>query len=161
MKGIVPILRSCFISPEFVISAAGLALCVLFPDWFVWLSERIGGQSDVLKYAWLLPAGLVAYDLKVAKSILLPDSDKQTVLQGWARYWELKCGVAVGLFYGVIFALAGIVTMMFDWKTPAAYQSALLATSVVGAGTVSATLYFANIKVEELFRQNRTQKRAE
>lgn len=42
--------------------------------------------------------------------------------------------------------------------TPAAYQSAMLTTSVIGAVMVSATLYYANIKVEELFRQHRTQK---
>lgn len=161
MKMIGHIFRAFFISPEFLISVAGLALCLLFPAWFVWLSERIGRQSDVLKYAWLLPAGLVAYDLTVAKSILLPDADKQTILQSWARYWELKCGVAVGLFYGLVFAVAGIITMMFDWNSPAAHQSAVLMTSVVGAVTVSATLFFANIKVEELFRQHRIQKATE
>ena len=158
MKGITAILRSFFISPEFLISVAGLVLCVMWPSWFVWLSERIGRQVELLKYAWLLPAGLVAYDLKVAKGILLPDADKRTVLQGWAHYWELKYAVVAGLLHGAIFAVAGIVTMLCDWKNPAAHQSAVLVTSVSGAVTVSATLFFANIKVEELFREHWKQK---
>jgi len=48
--------------------------------------------------------------------------------------------------------------MLFDWKNPAAHQSAMLIASVAGAVTVSASLYFANIKVEELFREHWKQK---
>ncbi len=154
MKGIPTILRSVFIAPEFLVAVAGLALSVAFPSGFLWLSERIGQQSDLLKYAGLLPAGLVAYDLKVARSILLPDADKRTVLQGWSRYWDVKCAISVGLLYGVAFAVAGLFTMLFDWKTPASHQSAVLLTSVSGALTVSATLFYANIRMEELFREH-------
>ena len=160
MKGVVAILRSFFISPEFLVSVVGLALCVFCPSWFVWLSDRVGHQAELLKYAGLLPAGLAAYDLKVAKGVLLPDADKRTVLQGWPRYWEMKCGVVVGLLYGAIFAVAGIIALLFDWKSPATHQSALLITSVAGALTVSVTLFFAQLKVEELFRQHWTQKGA-
>lgn len=158
MKGIVAILRAFLISPEFVVSLGGVMLGVLFPDWFDWLSERIGRQSDVLKYAGLLPAGLVAYSLKVSKSILFPDADKRAVLQGWARYWELKCGIVVGMIYSLVFAVAGIVTLLFDWKNPAAYQSAVLLTSVAGAMTVAGSLFQANIRIEELFREHWKQK---
>lgn len=158
MKGIGVILRSFFISPEFLVIVAGLMLSALFPNRFLWLSERIGSHSDLLKYSGLLPAGLVAYSLKVARSILLPDADKRTVLQGWPRYWEVKCGVGIGMVYSVAFALAGIVTMLFDWKNPMPFQSAVLLTSVTGAVTVSASLFYANIRVEELFREHWKQK---
>jgi len=158
MKGIRAILRCWFVSLEFLVCVAGVALCAVFPEWFSWLSERIGSQSDLLKYSGLLPAGLVAYSLKVARSILLPDADKRTALQGWTRYWELKCGVVIGLIYSVAFALAGIVTMLFDWKHPMAFQSAVLLISVTGAVTVSASLFHANIRVEELFREHWKQK---
>ena len=154
MKGISTILRSVFISPEFLVAVAGLGLIQAFPSGFLWLSERISQQSDLLKYAGLLPAGLVAYDLKVARGILLPDADKRTVLQGWTRYWDVKCSVSVGLLYGATFAIAGLFTMLFDWKIPAPHQSAVLLTTVAGALTVSATLFCANIRMEELFREH-------
>ena len=160
MKGIVAIARSFFISLEFVVSIGGVMLCFLFPDWFLWLSQRIGQQSDVLKYAGLLPAGLVAYSLKVSKSILFPDADKRAALQAWARYWELKCGIVVGMIYSLVFAVAGIVTLLFDWKNPAVFQSTVLLICVAGAVTVSASLFHANVRIEELFREHGKQRGA-
>lgn len=157
MKRILTILRYFFVSPEFLMSVAGLTLFTFWPNWFVWLSERIGRQAELLKYFGLLPAALVVYDSQAVKNILLPASDKQTVLQGWGRYWDLKCGGVVGLIYGIIFAVAGFSALLFDWKTPAAHQSALLITSVCGALCVSATLYFTHIKIEELFRGQKKQ----
>jgi len=152
------ILRAFFISPEFLISLAGLTLCWWRPTWLLAVSEQIAQRSDVLNYAWLLPAGLLGYDAKVARDILFPAADKETLLQGWQRYGELKSGIVVALVYGLIFAGAGIVAMLFDWKTPDAYQSATLISAVVGALTVSVTLYFAEIKVVELFREGLTQR---
>jgi len=158
MKGVTVILRSVVVSLELLVCVAGVGMCVAFPGWFYWLSERIGQQADVLKYAGLLPAGLVAYDLKVARSILLPDADKRTILQAWPRYWEFKCVVVAGLVYGVLFGVVGLATMLFDWKSPEAYQSAALLTAVAGAVTVAASLFHGNLRVEELFREHWKQK---
>ena len=152
MKRVLTILRYYFISPEFLVAVVGMALFTLWPNWFIWLSERIGRQAELLKYFGLLPAALVVYDAQAVKNILFPASDKQTVLQGWNRYWDLKCGGVVGLVYGIMFAAAGFAALLCDWKSPAAHQSALLITSVCGALCVSATLYFTHIKIEELFR---------
>jgi hypothetical protein len=58
------------------------------------------------------------------------------------------------LAYAGIFAVLGVSCLFFDWKAPEPYQSAFLLTSVVGAITVSATLYLAHIKIEELFRKH-------
>lgn len=157
MKRFVTILRYFFVSPEFLVAVVGMALFTFCPNWFVWLSERIGRQAELLKYFGLLPAACVVYDSQAVKNILFPASDKQTVLQGWNRYWDLKCGGVVGLVYGIMFAVAGFAALLCDWKTPAALQSALLITSVCGALCVSATLYFTHIKIEELFRQQKTE----
>ncbi len=157
MKGIGAIVRSFVISLEFVVSIGGVMWFLLFPDWFLWLSQRVGQQSDVLKYMGLLPAGLVAYSLKVSKSVLFPGGDKRSILQGWPRYWELKCGVSVGMIYSLVFSLAGGGTLLFDWRNPAAYQSAVLLTSVAGAMTVAGSLFHANMRIEELFREHSKQ----
>jgi hypothetical protein len=154
MRGIPAILRSIFISPEFLVVIAGVALACVFPRECIWISQRISQQPELLKYAWLLPAGLVAYDLNVAKSILLPDADKKMLLQGWQRYWELKSTTTVGVLYGFGFAVAGLVTMAFDWKVPASHQSATLLTAVIGAVAVAASLFYAQIRIEELFREH-------
>lgn len=153
MKKIVTVLRYFLISPECLVSVAGLALFEFWPSCFVWLSGRIGQQAELLKYFGLLPAALVVYNLQAVKNILFPSSDKKTILQCWDRYWDLKCGSMVGLVCGTIFAMAGFFALLFNWKQPEAHQSALLITSVIGAATVSATLYFTHIKIEELFRQ--------
>ena len=154
MKRLGSILRSFFVSLEFLVSLGGLAVFWFYPAQLAWLSNRIGSQAEVLKYAGFLAAGLLVYDAKVVRSILLPDADKRTVLQGWDFYWNLKCGAVTGLIYGALFALAGVVALLFDWKAPEAYQSAFLLTGVIGGFTVSGSLYFANIRIEELFRQH-------
>lgn len=158
MKRVTVILRSVVVSVEFLVVMAGVAAGAMLPNEFHWLSERIGQQADVLKYAGLLPAGLVAYDLKVVRSILLPDADKRTILQAWPRYREFKCVVVVGVVYGVLFGVVGLATMLFDWKSPEAYQSAALLTAVAGAVTVAASLFHGNVRVEELFREHWKQK---
>jgi hypothetical protein len=157
MKRIATILRFFAISPEFLVSVTGLALLNFWPNWFLWLGERIGQQAELLKYFGLLPAALVVYDSQIVKNILLPESDKRAVLQGWSRYWDLKCGGVVGLVYGIMFAMAGFSALLFDWRKPAAHYAALLITSVVGALTVSASFYLTHIKIEELFRQQRNE----
>lgn len=153
MKMLSTILRYVFVSPEFLVLISGIALLMFCPSWFLWLSQRIGHQAELLKYFGLLSAGLVVYDSKTAKDILFPNADKKTILQNWPFYWKLKCGVAVGFLYGTAFAVAGLGSLLFDWQSPAPVHSAMLITSVIGALTVSATLYLAQIKIEELFRQ--------
>lgn len=156
MKHVLTILRYAFVSLECLVSVAGLVIYIFCPGAFIWLSERIGQQAELLKWFGLLPVGLVVYDSTLLKAMLFPDGDKHGVLQSWKLYWNLKCGCVVGLCYGIVFAVTGITALLFDWKSPAAYQSAVLVTSVAGALTVSGTLFFSHIKVEELFRQSPT-----
>jgi Na+-transporting NADH:ubiquinone oxidoreductase subunit NqrB len=137
---------------------AALATFVYCPGWFFWLSDRIGHQAELLKYLGLLPTGLMVYDSTIVKSILLPEADKSTILQSWQLYGNLKCGTVVALLYGIAFVVAGMAALLFNWQRPAPSQSALLITSIVGALTVSGTLYFAQIRIEELFREHRSQK---
>ena len=147
-------MRYVFVSPELLVCVSGLALFVFLPEQFVWLSERIGTQAELLKYFGLLPVGLFVYDSTVAKGILMPDSDKRGYFQKWEDYEDFKSGCMVALCYAGFFGATGVACLLFDWKTPLALQSAFLLTSIVGALTVSATLYFAHIKIEELFRQH-------
>jgi hypothetical protein len=153
MTRAMTVFRYVFVSPEFLVIVAGLAFCVLFPTQSVWVSARIGAQSDLLKYFGLLPIGLVVYDSTVVKSALMPDADKRSSFQKWEHYYDFKLGCIVALVYAVIFGITGIACFFFDWNTSMAHQSAFLLTSIVGALTVSATLYFAHIRIEELFRQ--------
>jgi hypothetical protein len=153
MKRFLAILRYFFVSPEFLVVLAGLALANYFPNLFVWLSGRIGQEAEVLKYFGFLPALLVAFNLKLIKNFLFPDADDKKALQNWNQYWNIKTGCAVGLLFSCLLAATGIMALLFDWKSPAAYQSAILITSVVSALTVSATLFHAHIIVEEHFRR--------
>lgn len=154
MKQTKAILRAILISPELLVSVIGASLCFFWPEWFVWLSGRIGQEAELLKYFGLLPAGLVAYDLSIAKDILLPAADKRNILQGWPHYREFKGTVFSGILYACIFTVGGIAALLFDWKTPAAYQSAVLVIALAGSLTVAATLFNAHIKMEEVFREN-------
>lgn len=156
MKTLISILRYVLVSLEFLVCVAGAAAWFFFPSSLGWLSERIGSQAELLKYFGLLPVGLVVYDTTVVKNILMPESDKRNALQNWELYLDFKLGCIVGLAYAGIFAVLGVSCLFFDWKAPQPYQSAFLLTSVVGAITVSATLYFAHIKIEELFRKHST-----
>ena len=154
MKSLLSILRYVFVSLEFLACVAGTAACFFFPAAFGWLSERIGNQAELLKYFGLLPVGLVVYDTTVVKNILMPEADKKNVLQAWDLYFDFKLGCIVGLAYAGVFSVTGVCCLFFDWKVAEPYQSSFLLTSVVGAITVSATLYFSHIKIEELFRKH-------
>lgn len=154
MKQVKTILRAILISPELLVTVIGAGLCYFWPEWFIWLSRRIGQEAELLKYIGLLPAGLVAYDLTITKDVLLPAADKRNILQGWPRYHEFKATVFSGIFYACIFAVGGIAALLFDWKAPAPYQSAVLVIALAGSLTVAATLFNAHIKMEEVFREN-------
>lgn len=154
MKHILAIFRSVFVSFEFLVCVAGLSIYGLLPEQFMWLGIKISEQAELMKYFGFLPIGLVVYDLKIVKSILMPDSDKRNAFQRWEHYGDFKLGCFVGLFYAVFFAIGGIVSFFFDWKTPNSHSAALLITSMVGALTVAASLYCAHIKIEVLFRQH-------
>ncbi len=156
MKSLLSTLRYIFVSPECLVCAVGAASCVFFQSELASLSGRIGSQAELLKYLGLFPIPLIVYDTTVVKNILMPEADKSNALQKWELYLDFKLGCIVGLVYAALFVIVGIFCLFLDWKVPKAYQSAFLLTSVVGAATVSATLYFANIKIEELFRQYST-----
>jgi hypothetical protein len=156
MRSLFSILRYVFVSLEILVCVIGTAACLSFPATFAWLSDRIGSQAELLKYFGLLPVGMMIYDTTVVKQILMPETDKRHVLQNWELYFDFKLGCIVGLAYAGVFVVMGFSCLLFDWKVPEPYQSALLLTSVVGAMTVSATLYFAHIKIEELFRKHST-----
>ena len=154
MKYLLSTLRYIFVSPECLVCVAGTAACIFFPSGFARLSNRIGGQAELLKYFGLLPVGLLVYNTNAVKSILMPEADKLNALQSWELYPDFKLGCVIGLAYAIGFTGAGIACLLFDWKMPQAYQSAFLLTSITGALTVSATLYFAHIRIEELFRRH-------
>lgn len=154
MRWLLAILRYAFVSPEFLVCLSGLVLYVFFPEPLIWLSRRISDQSELLKYLGLLPIGLFVYDTTVVKTILMPDGDKKSIFQSWGYYSDIKLACIIGLLYAVLFGIVGVSCLLFDWKAAAAYQSACLLTSIAGALMVSATLYFAHIKIEELFRQH-------
>jgi len=155
MRQLITILRGIFISPELLIIAVGYFLACAKPEWLVSLSSRIGQQAELLKYAGLLPAGLIAYDLARAKEILFPSADKRNIFQSWPQYSEFKGTIFSAMFYALAFAVGGVAAMLFDWKAPAAYQSAVLTTALVGSLTVAASLFNAHIKIEETFRENK------
>jgi len=157
MRGLLAILRYAFISPEFLVCLSGIAVYNFFPGQLVWLSGRIGDKAELLKYLGLLPFGLVAYDSNVIRDILMPHSDKKIIFQKWEFYADIKWGCIVALLYAVLFGVVGCACLLFDWKAAVAYQSGFLLTSIVGALTVSASLYFTHIKIEELFRQHSSQ----
>lgn len=157
MRRLLTILRYVFVSPELLIGVVGLSSCVFLPAQMVWLSERIGTQAELLKYFGLLPVGLIVYDSTVAKSILMPDGDKWSSFQKWEDYEDFKAGCIVALCYAVLFGIIGVACFFFDWKTPSGHQSAFLLTSIAGALTVSSILYFAHIRIEELFRRHSSQ----
>jgi hypothetical protein len=147
------ILRPVFVSLECLVCIAGIAAYHYFPHYFAWLTERIGQEADLLRYFGLLPLVLVPYDSARLRAILLPAADKRAILQHWERYGQFRYTCIIGFIYGIVFAAAGIISLLLSWKIAAACQSALLATSLTGALTVAGTLFFASIKIEELFRQ--------
>lgn len=154
MKLIAATFRFIFLSFEFLICVAGVGITVFAPDQLTWLTNKIGEQTELLKYFGFLPAGLVYYDSTLLKSILMPDADKQNTFQKFEYFGDFQIGCWVGLIYGVLFAIGGITCFLFDWKTPNPYPAAFLFTSILGALTVTASLFFAHIKIEVLFRQH-------
>jgi hypothetical protein len=154
MKVVLSCLRYIIVSFELVVCLSGLFVYVFWPSQLAWISQYIGGSKEFLKYFCFLPLVLVVYDSKCVKSILFPISDIKSYFQKWDMYFDFKMGCIIGLMYAIVFAVSGLVCFFFDWKRPAAFQSAFLLTSILGALVATASFYLHSIKIEEVFKQH-------
>jgi hypothetical protein len=154
MKAVLSCLGYIIVSFEFVVCLGGVLVYMFWPSQLAWMSQYIGGSKEFLKYFCFLPIGLVVYDSKYVKNILFPKSDTKSYFQKWDMYFDFKMGCIIGLMYAVFFAALGLVCFFFNWMRPAAFQSAFLLTSILGAVVVTVSFYLHSIKIEEVFRQH-------
>ncbi|MEK6760196.1 MAG: hypothetical protein AABY51_10535 [Deltaproteobacteria bacterium] len=139
------------ISSEFLVLLIGVFLFTQ-QELIGFLSSKISDNSELLKYVALLPATLVVYVFKESKTLLFPKDDEKKVLQGWQDYWKLKIRFNIGLLYSITFAFIGVTALIFGFKINEPVGFTLVLISVAGGLIVVAHIYFAIIKLSEIFR---------
>lgn len=154
MKALSAILRAVFISPEFLVIVAILGVWRWRPDILELAAKQVASSGEILRYLGLLASGLLAYDISVAKGILLPDDDKLNALQRWEKFAALKVCVSVGLVYALIFAALGIIASMLDWSHSGAFHGAAILVSVLGAGITTGSFIVAQFNIAILIRRH-------
>ena len=154
MKPFGAFLRCLFISPELLVIIAGAACIQWLPGPFEHIAHRIATNGDILRYLGLLAAALVAYDVTVAKSILLPEDDNRNVLQNWDRFPDLKMCVWGGLIYALLFAAIGVIASLLDWAKPTPFHAVSLCVAIVGGLVTAGTFLLAQFNLAILLRKH-------
>jgi hypothetical protein len=132
---------------------AGVACLWWLPSTFENIAHRIATNGEMLRYLGLLAAALLTYDVKVAKSILLPEDDDRNLLQKWDRFGDLKICVWVGMIYDLLFAGLGLIDSLFDWTKPTAFHAVALCVAIAGGIITSGTLILAEIDLRIMLRK--------
>src|SRR5437879_5098198 len=86
--------------------------------------------------------------------LLFPDKDEKAILQKWDRYWQLRATVNVALIYSVIFIFIGLPAWLIGDQTFADAALILMTTAVLGSGITFASVYLADLSVNEAFLEN-------
>lgn len=138
-------LRGLIVSPEMLVVVTAAYLVIDTPNLFTRVSNAIATGPDAVKYLALLPAGVLAWSVTEAKSILLPREDTKALLQNWPRYPDLKARVGIGLGFQLLFALATFCAWVYSptFENPKSFVVAGM--SVVGSLVCSASFLMASI----------------
>lgn len=153
MKVLKLYLFSTVISFEFLVLLFGVFLFTQ-QELVGFLSSKISDNMELLNYVALVPATSVVYVFRESRSLLFPEDDEKKVLQVWQDYWKWKICFNIGLFYSIIFALIGATAFIFGFKINEPVGFTLVFISVVGGSIVATSIYFAIIKLSEIFRSN-------
>lgn len=154
MKVLKLYLLCIVISFEFLVLLVGVFLFTQ-QELVGFLSSKISDNSELLKYvALVLPATSIFYVFRESRNLLFPKDDEKKVLQGWQDYWKLKIRFNIGLFYSITFALIGATALILGFKINEPVGFTLVLISVAGSSIVAASIYFALIRLSEIFRSN-------
>ena len=147
MKVFRDLILAIFVSPEFLIIAACVALFQITPKLFFAVGTILAERDEALKWISLAPTAVLAVALKWAKDALLPKTHDAELLAGWSGFYILKNRVLAGVFY--VFTAAcvsvGVWASGADLKRPAigAVYVASIGINVIAA----ATLWYASLQV--------------
>lgn len=156
MKYIIEILRTFFVSPEFVLILMGISLCTTFSQRISSVGEWLSDSNDIIKYVGLLPVLVLIKVFPDAVIVLWPENDKRQLLQNWPSYWKLKIVFYVTLIYASLFGTAGFLTWIIKWdfSNKDVIIFVVQCVSVLGSIIVYLSVYNAKIKVREIFAKH-------
>ena len=145
------LILTLIISPECLVLLIGWGIWEYAREQLNSVAAALPSNGEMIRYLALLPVGLFVWLLKEGKDILFPgDSEENKRLVQWPDYWRLKLTFGVAVIYGFLFAVASVLVWVLGWKVNEARGFGLLTLSLVGALTVSGTVYFAKIKEKEI-----------
>ncbi|CAG4886900.1 hypothetical protein [Paraburkholderia saeva] len=149
MRIILEIARTFFISLEFPLVIAGVAIQCALGKRIDHLLSGVNISDDLFKWAIAIPSALLCWSLVSGRKLLFPEKDKSSILQKWQDYWRLKVCFHAALAWNLIFMLISIYAWMGDWKHPSSFHVVSLVISIAGSAICTFSIYNAQTRVEE------------
>ena len=150
MKRLSNILRTIFISPEFIALFLIYILLLYFPSKFDEIGESFIKPNEYIKYIAFLPTlftGIIFTN--IIKSILLPE-EKNKALYQWENYILLRDRVIIGVLISILCSVSCVLIFLFQNNIEKKYSAFVLISSIVISGICTFTMYFASIVIREI-----------
>ncbi len=146
---IIFIIRTIFISPEFIFFLIMMVINILKIDFFSTLGIFLFKNDNIITTLSLgFPAVLLVYAGRLNKNILQPE-DNNKVLLNWPEYSNYKITSYIGLFFTIL----PILPIFMCWIYKDVYKEydvGFYYTVLVGMSLIStASLYLAHLNVKE------------
>lgn len=96
MSRLLQIIRTIFVSAEFLIVIISLAVGLFFSEYLTLIANYIEPINSFIEYLALLPPGMLAFFVIRRDSLLFIPDDKGNALQKWPLYQQLTDTFWVG-----------------------------------------------------------------
>jgi len=153
MKRFLYIIKTFFISPEFTFLAVTSLLVFLYPEIFIWLSTRINTTSEIVKYLYVLPAGITVYMVTQKRELLSPEPEKASEsLLKWPDYHKISDSFWICITYGGLGTFFCFSTALFgdlkDYRMLVVFLSGIVISIITVLTFINAAIVIKKIIAE-------------
>lgn len=153
MKALLDYARSLFVSLEFLLLLTVVLSLLVRPDLTELIPSKIHLTSDQSKWLALVPLTLLGLTVKASRNLRLPADDNRSLLQKWPKYSSLQLLANISIFYASLFALFAITGWLASEDWIGAWRPLVLIVAAVGGAITYLSIYFAEVRVNELLRE--------
>lgn len=150
MKRLLNIIRTFFISPEFIALLVVYILFLYFPTTFENIGKSFINPNEYIKYIALLPMAFTGIIFThIIKSILFPE-EKRKALYEWQDYFLLRDRVMIGAIISILCSVSCILIFLFQASVESKYVALIFISSILISSISVFTMFLATIAIREI-----------
>lgn len=155
MSRLKNLILALIISPEIALTLAFFLFSSIWPNYAAILGGAIRADTEVWKY---LPALTLVFSGAAINSSFklrapLENFSNKSLYQ-WPAYQLLVDRVYVGLFYGILASVAGIMLWILGGKLNNIHVAEIFLVATLTSGTTALSMLLAQQKLREIMEKN-------